>query len=102
MSDHSPIVIRIDPELQPIVPKYLANRVRDCESIREHAAKGAFGDAKRLGHNMKGTGGGYGFEEISRLGAGIEAAAAAGEAGQLLALAEELGQYLARIEPAYE
>lgn len=102
MSDQSPIVIRIDPELEPIVPKYLTNRARDCESLREQSARGEFADARRLGHNMKGTGGGYGFQEISRLGACIETAAAAGEAGTLLALADELSQYLARIKPAYE
>ena len=102
MNDHTPIVIRIDPELQPIVPRYLANRAKDCESIREQAARGEFADAKRLGHNMKGTGGGYGFEEISRLGVGIESAAAAGETASLIALAEELARYLARIKPVFE
>ncbi|OFZ96238.1 MAG: hypothetical protein A3H35_12085 [Betaproteobacteria bacterium RIFCSPLOWO2_02_FULL_62_17] len=102
MSDQGPIVIRLDAELQAIVPKYLANRAKDCDSIREQAANGAFADAKRLGHNMKGTGGGYGFEEISRLGACIEAAAAAGEADRLLAVADELARYLARVKPVYE
>jgi HPt (histidine-containing phosphotransfer) domain-containing protein len=102
MNDQSPIVIRLDAEMQAIVPKYLANRAGDCDSIREQAASGGFADARRLGHNMKGTGGGYGFEEISRLGAAIEAAAAAGETGGLLTLADELGQYLARVKPVYE
>jgi len=101
MDDQSPIVIRVDPELQPIVPKYLANRARDCDSIREQAANSAFAEAKRLGHNMKGTGGGYGFEEVSRLGAAIEAAAE-GESARILALADELARYLARVTPVYE
>ena len=102
MNDQSSIAIRLDAEMQGIVPKYLANRARDCDALRQHAASRAFADAKRLGHNMKGTGGGYGFEEISRLGARIEAAAAAGEADQLLALADDLARYLARVKPVYE
>ena len=102
MNDQNPIVIRLDAEMQEIVPKYLANRAKDCDSIREQVASNAFADARRLGHNMKGTGGGYGFEEISRLGTQIEAAAVAGEADRLLKLADELAQYLARIEPVYE
>ena len=102
MSDQSPVVIRLDAEMQAIVPKYLGNRARDCDAIREQAANGAFIDAKRLGHNMKGTGGGYGFEDISRLGARIEVAAAAGAAEELLALADELARYLARVKPVYE
>ncbi len=102
MDDQSPIVIRLDPDIQSIVPKYLDNRAKDCVLIREHAASSAFADAKRLGHNMKGTGGGYGFEEISRLGARIETAAGAGEADRLLELADELAQYLARVKPVYQ
>jgi len=101
MSDQSSIVIRLDEEMQAIVPKYLGNRARDCDTIRDQAANGDFIDAKRLGHNMKGTGSGYGFEEISRLGAQIEAAAAAGEADRLVQLADELAQYLARVKPVY-
>ncbi len=102
MSDLSPIVVRVDAELQPIVPKYLANRAGDCDTIREQAANGAFDDSRRLGHNMKGTGGGYGFSEISRFGAAIEAAAVAGEAVRLRALADELSGYLARLKPVYD
>jgi len=102
MNDQGPVVIRLDAEMQGIVPKYLANRAKDCDALREQAANSGFADAKRLGHNMKGTGGGYGFEEISRLGACIEAAAATGAADQLLALADELARYLARVKPVYD
>lgn len=102
MAEQTPITVRLDPELQPIVPKYLANRARDCDALREQARSGAFADAKRLGHNMKGTGGGYGFEEVSRLGNLIEVAAVAGDAAQIHALAGELAEYLGRITVVYE
>ena len=102
MSDHSPIVIRLDSEMQAIVPKYLANRSSDCVSLRDQANTQAFADAKRLGHNMKGTGGGYGFEEVSRLGDLIEIAAIAGDADRIRTLADELAGYLTRVTVVYE
>jgi hypothetical protein len=102
MPDPTPILIRLDPELQAIVPKYLANRGKDCIALREQASTRAFADAKRLGHNMKGTGGGYGFEEVSRLGSEIEIASVAGDANRILALADELAAYLARVIVTYE
>jgi len=102
MPEQTPIPIRLDSELQAIVPKYLANREKDCASLREQAASGAFADAKRLGHNMKGTGGGYGFEEVSRLGDLIELASVAGDTSRILALADELADYLSRVAVSYE
>ncbi len=96
------IIIRLEADMEAIVPKYLVNRKKDCDAIRQFAAAGTFAEAKRLGHNMKGTGGGYGFEEISRLGAEIEHSAAAGNAAQLVALAAELEIYLSRVRPIYE
>ena len=102
MPEQTPIPIRLDSELQTIVPKYLANRARDCAALREQAATGAFGDAKRLGHNMKGTGGGYGFEEVSRLGDLIELASVAGDAPRIVSLSDELADYLSRVAVIYE
>ena len=79
MSDTSPILIKLEPEMEEIVPKYLANRAKDCVSLREFLASANFTELKRIGHNMKGTGGGYGFEDISRIGAAIEKAALASD-----------------------
>lgn len=101
MSLESPMVIRLDSEMQAIVPKYLANRAKDCAALRDQATSQAFADAKRLGHNMKGTGGGYGFDEVSRLGDLIELAAAAGDADRIRTLADELAAYLARLTVVY-
>jgi hypothetical protein len=102
MTEATSIVIRLEPEMKAIVPKYLGNREKDCIALREQATSGVFADAKRLGHNMKGTGGGYGFEEISRLGNLIELAAIGSDAGQILQLADELSAYLSRVTVLYE
>ncbi len=101
MAETGPVVIRLDAEMQEIVPRYLQNRAADCVALRDHARAATFDEARRLGHNMKGNGGGYGFVEISRLGAQIEIAATNGDAAAMLTLAEELSAYLARVQPVY-
>ena len=47
---------------------------------------------------MKGAGGGYGFDEITNLGAAIERAALAGDAGAVEAATAALEDYLARVD----
>ena len=51
-----------------------------------------------LGHRMKGAGGGYGFAEISRLGAALEEAALQRDAAAIAGLVANLEAYLGRIE----
>jgi hypothetical protein len=50
---------------------------------------------------MKGSGGGYGFDTITRLGGEMEQAARAGDGTKVLALADELEDFLARVRPVF-
>ena len=47
-----------------------------------------------LGHNMKGSGAGYGFDRITEIGACLEQAAGRRAAEEIRARAEELCRYL--------
>ncbi|MBX7059410.1 MAG: Hpt domain-containing protein [Leptospirales bacterium] len=67
------------------------------EQILERCAAQAFEDVQRLGHNLKGSGGGYGFPEITSFGQKIEAAAKARDQAALKQHAAALGQYLDRV-----
>ena len=91
-----PGVIRIDiPQgLEDLAPKYLENRQSEIVLLRELLEKADFEKLQRLSHNLKGTGAGYGFPDISKLGGDIESAAkdcdAIAIAGHLAALANYL------------
>ena len=69
------ITVTIDSDLQDIIPGYLENRKKDIMDIRTAIISGDFEDIRITGHGMKGSGGGYGFDEISTIGAKIETAA---------------------------
>jgi hypothetical protein len=47
---------------------------------------------------MKGSGGGYGFARITRIGASLEEAAARADAGEIRSRCDELDGYLAELE----
>lgn len=89
--------VQVAGELRDLIPRFLANRRMEVEQLRDAVARGDLEAARRIGHGLKGVGGGYGFDEISRLGAEIERRARAG--GQdLAALARELADYLDGVE----
>jgi len=90
-------VIGIDPDIQDLVPRFLENQKSNAGLILELAASGDFDSARRIGHNMKGTGKGYGFDVISGLGYSIEQAAARSAAEEVEKLANELSRYLASV-----
>lgn len=96
------IIVKIDPDIQAIVPGFLKNKHNDVGKILAALSKGDFETVRILGHSMKGDGGGYGFDRISSIGATIEEAAKTKKADQIRASVEELSDYLSRVEVVYE
>ena len=96
MSDK--IIISVDAQIAALLPRFLANRSADVDKIRAALARADFDAVRTVGHAMKGAGGGYGFAEISRLGAELEEAARQRDAVAIGALATHLESYLARVE----
>jgi len=90
--------LSVDAQVAALVPRYLANRAADVGRIRAALALGDFEAIRAAAHGMKGSGGGYGFSEISRLGAAMETGARARDAATIVELVASLEAYLARIE----
>jgi signal transduction histidine kinase/DNA-binding response OmpR family regulator len=82
--------VPVSGEVLALVPRYLASKHKQIEEARESLISRDFGSIRRFGHNLKGTGRGYGFPAIEELGREIEKAAMAADvdrvAGQLDAL----------------
>jgi CheY-like chemotaxis protein/HPt (histidine-containing phosphotransfer) domain-containing protein len=99
---HDEVVVKIDPELVELAPKFLA---RCRETVAElHGAVEArnLEAARRIGHSLFGTGSSYGFAEIGTFGREIERAAHAGDPDALRILAEQLDNHLARVRPVFD
>src|SRR4029450_4650966 len=61
--------------LAELVPGYLENRRRDVEAIAAALALADYETVRILGHNMKGSGAGYGLNRITEIGGSLEQAA---------------------------
>ena len=74
------ITIKIDVDLEEIIPDFLKNRRDDIISIETFLNKNDYDAIRVIGHSMKGSGASYGFHFISEIGKSIEQAAKAGSA----------------------
>jgi HPt (histidine-containing phosphotransfer) domain-containing protein len=95
------IIVAVDPQIAALVPRFLANRAADVGAMRAALARADFEAIRAAAHAMKGAGGGYGFPEISRLGAALEDGAQQSDAMAIRRLIASLEQYLGRIEVTY-
>ncbi len=93
-----PIRVTVDEDLLDIIPGYLDGRRADVATIRSLVEAGDFEQARVLGHRMKGSGGGYGFEAITEIGLRIEMAAKSAEGDAILAALDALADFLDRVE----
>lgn len=96
--DKAPIIIPVDDVVIDLIPRYLENRRGDVQALRAAIAQGDFDTIRRLGHSMKGSGGGYGLDAVTDMGRGLEEAGKAQDgdaAGQWL---EKLEDFLERVQ----
>lgn len=95
------IEVEIDRDLEELIPSYLANRQRDIRDAHEALQKMDFETITRLGHTLKGSGGGYGFDFISALGANLEQSGKDRALEDIKKQVAELTDYLDRLRVIY-
>jgi histidine phosphotransfer protein HptB len=100
-SPHAPIQVEISRDLEEIAPIFLENRKKDVGTLRVAASAKDFATLQTLGHRMKGDGGGYGFDTISEIGAGLENAAKQQDLPTIEHCIVELEDFLHRVTVLY-
>jgi CheY-like chemotaxis protein len=94
--------VRAIPGLEARTPQYLQNRQQDIENIAQAIEQADFATIQRLGHNMAGSGAGYGFPEITEIGRRMESAAQRASLQEMPKLLADLTAYMAELEVVYE
>ena len=92
------IQVAVEDWLKPVVGGYLEKRRGDIRKLRDALDHGDFEAIRTLGHQMSGTGGGYGFEPITKIGSVLEDAALAGDSARIRAGIEDLEHYLSAVQ----
>jgi Hpt domain-containing protein len=92
------IPVRVRSLIADMAPGFLAARRDEVASIPAALERGELDAIRVMGHNMKGTGSGYGFTLITEIGARLEEAAREGNRDDIRKLTKSLGDYLDRVE----
>lgn len=92
----------IDEELEDLIPGYLENRRQDITLILSALERNDFETIRAIGHKMKGSGGGYGFDRITEIGRDLEAAAKRAINRDIQERIHELRDYLDRVQIVFQ
>jgi HPt (histidine-containing phosphotransfer) domain-containing protein len=101
MSDEK-IVVNIDIDLEDLIPGFLENRQKDILKLEQAIEEQDFETLRSVGHNLKGVGGGYGFHEMTTIGAAIEEGAKENNMEIINENGKKLSHYLANVEINYQ
>ncbi len=99
---HTVVRIRADLSLRSLIPRYLQNRGSDIDAITTALEENDYETVRILGHNMKGTGTGYGFGRITAIGASLEQAALRRAPEEIRLKVAELVHFLGQLRVDYE
>ena len=94
--------VYIDPDLEFLIPQFVENREEDIKNLERLLKESEFDRIRIIGHSMKGSGGGYGFDYLTELGSQIEKNAELKNSDKLDNLISELKDYLNNIEIIYQ
>ncbi|EGV31963.1 multi-sensor hybrid histidine kinase [Thiorhodococcus drewsii AZ1] len=97
MEEQSEIFAYAEPELLPFAQEFLDTQREALEHLRALLMDERFEEIRRLGHTMKGEGGGYGLEEVSVIGAAIQEACELKAAQTIATLLDRLDTYLDQV-----
>jgi CheY-like chemotaxis protein len=96
------LIVQVAPDIEGLVPDFLENRRRDTEIISRLLAEGNLPEIHRIGHSMGGSSGSYGFDEIGKIGKGLESAAQKGDIAKIIRLNNRLAEYLSAVRVTIE
>jgi HPt (histidine-containing phosphotransfer) domain-containing protein len=100
-SGASKIPVAIEQELMPVIDEYLERRWRDCAEIERLLVSGCMDGISFLAHQLKGSGGSFGFDEISDIGEALGHAAREPDEGGIRAAVGRLERFLACVVVEY-
>lgn len=95
MSEH--LTVTVDADIFDLAEDFLRNRRQEANRAREAAACSDLEVLRRIGHELKGTAGSYGFRDLSTIGANLESAAIAGDMDRAGAAVTRMSEFLTRV-----
>ena len=95
------LTVRVEKDLETLVNKFLVRKREDLDRVRTALAAKDFETIRRIGHDLKGAGEGFGFPELSAFGAALERAAIARNERALKEQLAAVEQFLSRLRVTF-
>ena len=92
------LVIVVDSDLRALVPQFLRNKRADIADTIGALERNDYDTAARVGHQLKGEGAAFGFDEVTAMGAKLELAATSADQSAALRWARALAEFLDHVE----
>ena len=70
------IIVQVNPRIGNLVNSYLEHRREDLGTLFKALDRGEFEHIQHVAHDLVGTGGSFGFEDMSQIGRSLERAVA--------------------------
>ncbi len=96
------IVVNIDIDLEDLIPGFMENRQTDLQKLEQALEDQDYETLRSIGHNLKGVGGGYGFHDMTAMGAAIEEGARENKLEIVKENVTKLSHYLSNVEIVYQ
>lgn len=85
--------------LAEILPQYFALCRRDLLNLQAALDENDFERVRVLGHNLKGSGGAYGFPDLTEIGASLETSGKSQDAALAKSSADRFAEFLNTHQP---
>lgn len=95
------IKIKIDIDLQDIVPGFLENRTKDLTELHKAIDESDLKTIEKIGHKVAGSSGGYGFDELGKMAKQLELKAMDGKFDECVQLITKMENHLKSIEVVF-
>ena len=98
IGDDGSIKVTLNEDMARLAPEFLKKRSGDIPKLKQGIADSKFDNIRVIGKSMKGTGGVYGFGQISEIGKNLETAAGEENLDLIGDLVLRLEDFLERVE----
>jgi HPt (histidine-containing phosphotransfer) domain-containing protein len=98
MNEGRNLVVVVDSGLRALVPEFLRSKRADIADALRALEQGDYETAVRVGHQLKGEGSAFGFDQVTAMGAELELAATSADRGAALSWAGSLAEFLDHVE----
>lgn len=99
--DDNRVVVYIEPDFAEFIPEFFEDIRQDIQVMIEALQQRDFQEISRLGHSLKGAGGGYGFNTISDIARSLEAAAKEGRSEEITLWINKLRTFIDEVRVVY-